>query len=90
MATVVIFSLSHRSVISYVAVNANTYFIDTCVFLAESSVTGIARPMADSHRTVDADTVNGWPVPSPPVRLGLGTKAGPDGVGPPAPPVAGW
>jgi hypothetical protein len=53
------------------------------------SVTGLARPMSDSHRVVEADTVNGRPVPRPPVRPGSGpeVKARPHGVTPPAPPA---
>jgi hypothetical protein len=55
------------------------------------SVKGVAHPMVDGHRAVEADTVNGRPVPHPPVRptAGPGPKAGPDGMIPPAPPIPG-
>jgi hypothetical protein len=52
------------------------------------SVTGVARPMADGHRAIDADTVNGRPVPRPPLppEAGPRPRGGPDGMAPPVPP----
>ncbi len=57
------------------------------------SVTGVAHPMADGHRAVEADTVNGRPVPRPPVRPEPGPRphleAAPGEATPPAPPAPG-
>jgi hypothetical protein len=61
------------------------------------SVTGVTHPMTDGHRAVEAQTVNGRPVPRPPVhpeqgpghnpgpRPARGPRPGPDGMIPPAP-----
>jgi hypothetical protein len=53
------------------------------------SVTGIARPMVGGHRAVEADTVNGRPVPRPPLRPVPGPRpeAGPGDATPPVPPA---
>ena len=51
------------------------------------SVVGVARPMADGHRAVEATAVNGRAVPRPPARPGPRPGPGPDGATPPPPPV---
>jgi hypothetical protein len=53
------------------------------------SVTGIARPTADGHRAIEAETVDGRRVPRPPVHPDFGPrpKVEADGVTPPPPPA---